>query len=200
MGKPPKNYLKRYNLVQFLGWTSFFLLSVINNFNIPGFPFLLLLVFQIAAILEILHARLSWVRSSVLTTFIQVFSRVAVVLILFYLFYTSLSSKTLIWGVSLITLAWGITEMVRYSFYFSQLMSWRVKPLSWMRYHFFMILYPMGVLGELLIIWSLIESFELVSWLQIVLFSVLVLIYLIFFPKMFGHMLKQRRNYLRNSE
>merc|ERR1711933_357526 len=51
--------------------------------------------------------------------------------------------------------AWTVTEVVRYSFYLSNLLGYVPYPLLWCRYSFFYLLYPLGVSGEL---WHLIPA------------------------------------------
>jgi hypothetical protein len=46
-------------------------------------------------------------------------------------------------------LAWSITEVVRYSFYFLNVLGTVPFPLAWLRYSLFTVLYPMGICGEM---------------------------------------------------
>merc|ERR1711983_450429 len=76
-----KIYLVTYNAIQTLGW-SYLLYQMVTHFTIGGSVDSLysstsrtLNIFQTGALLEILHAGLGLVRSSVQVTFQQVWSR-----------------------------------------------------------------------------------------------------------------------------
>jgi hypothetical protein len=45
-------------------------------------------------------------------------------------------------------LAWSITESIRYAFYACSLLGFQPKPLLWLRYNTFYILYPLGAGSE----------------------------------------------------
>ena len=164
-----------------------------------------LLFFQTCAVLEIVHAMLGMVKSNVLLTFMQVFSRVGIV-----------------WGViqpvkevhdqagfSMLLVAWTITEIIRYLFYTFLLMGISSHLLLWLRYTLFIVLYPLGVTGELVTIYyslspvrdSGLYSISLPNALNFSLNYHLVLIgtiplYVIFFPQLYFHMFAQRKKQL----
>ncbi len=94
-------------------------------------------------------------RAPFFTTFMQVFSRYAIV-----------------WGVTgpfpgvarggpfpayaSMLLAWAATEVVRYSYFALALASSAGRPpaaLHWLRYHAFFVLYPVGISSEAWLIW-----------------------------------------------
>lgn len=45
-------------------------------------------------------------------------------------------------------LAWSVTECIRYAFYACSLLGFAPKPLLWLRYNTFYILYPLGASSE----------------------------------------------------
>lgn len=51
-------------------------------------------------------------------------------------------------------LAWSLTEIIRYSFYASNLAGYEPKFLLWLRYTTFYILYPLGAGSEAFLIYS----------------------------------------------
>ncbi|POI36232.1 hypothetical protein CIB84_000014, partial [Bambusicola thoracicus] len=57
-------------------------------------------------------------------------------------------------SVLLFVVAWTITEIIRYSFYTFSLLNHLPYLIKWARYTLFIILYPMGVTGELLTIYA----------------------------------------------
>jgi very-long-chain (3R)-3-hydroxyacyl-CoA dehydratase len=208
-------YLFSYNAVQFVGW-SFLLYEICNSiisnkhdkldmnqlYNDVSFT---LQIFQTGAALEILHAALGLVRSNVQITFQQVFSRLFITWGILHLLPTSRSSV----GVICLLFAWTITEMIRYSMYAIQLISSPPYFLTWLRYTFFIIAYPVGVSGELLCkytgFWEAKQSgilsinlpnswnFTFQFWMFI---GVLGCLYIPLFPPMYLHMFAQRRKIL----
>merc|ERR1711909_179473 len=107
-------------------------------------------IFQTGAVLEIFHAIFGLVRSSVQVTTQQVFSRVYVVWAILYMCPTSQLSM----GFPMLLFAWTITEIIRYSMYAIGQFSSPPYLLTWLRYTFFIIAYPAGVTGELLVAYS----------------------------------------------
>merc|ERR1712046_197518 len=53
-----------------------------------------------------------------------------------------------IW-VKMMCVCWCITEVVRYLFYALGVVGLKIPPVTWLRYSMFPILYPLGVAGEL---------------------------------------------------
>lgn len=86
-----------------------------------------------------------------MTTLMQVLSRLLLVWGVNYLFpeiHTHGSYTTMI-------IAWCIAELVRYSFYAFNLKNGSVPAIiSWARYNFFLVLYPLGVSSELMMIYQ----------------------------------------------
>ena len=94
---------------------------------------------QTAAIMEVLHCMVGIVRSGVVTTAVQVASRLG---ILWGVLYTTPEVQGNPAIVSLLA-AWALTEPIRYSFYTFQLLKLPVPaPLLWIRYSLFIIAYP----------------------------------------------------------
>jgi len=160
-----------------------------------------LFLFQTMAILEIIHPIVGLVKTSVITTMFQVSSRLFI-----------------IWGVLgpvprtqhsigfiLLLTAWSITEILRYSYYaFSQL---NMAPyvLTYLRYTLFIVLYPIGVTGEIMSIiraLPIVKDTDLYSWgmpnswnISLNYYYVLILVlpaYVIIFPQLYSHMFRQR--------
>jgi hypothetical protein len=105
------------------------------------------MVVQTAAVLEILHSILRLVRSPVLSAIIQVSSRV--LLLWPYTFRSKTAQQH--WSLYLMVLSWCLVEVVRYIFYGLKALKIDVpKPFMWLRYSLFIVLYPSGILGEIL--------------------------------------------------
>lgn len=213
-----KLYLLAYNGLLTVGWAVILVRTVLyvvdhgaswvadgTVVTMPGLYDNLrwwLQVFQTAAFLEIVHAALGMVRSGLFTTLMQVFSR------LFVLWgimegVTGVTSST---GVLLVSLAWSITEVVRYAFYFFALMGAVPYLIKWCRYTFFYILYPIGVLGELMLMftalpvmqasqqWSLsLPNHYNMAFSYYYFTAFLMFLYIPLFPQLYGHMIQQRK-------
>ena len=147
-------WLKVYNALQFVGWATFFIAAANHGFAVEGWVLWLLNLVQLAALLEIAHAALGWVRSPVMATLPQVASRVLVLMLINFIDRGQLIHLANIDGIQLCAFAWGFTETVRYG-YFSLLLTARVpRWLTWLRYSTFIVLYPTGVTGEVLVMLS----------------------------------------------
>merc|ERR1712080_332796 len=101
-------------------------------------------------VLEIVHPMLNMVRASVGSTAVQVFSRILVVSVLNM---TDISKNKDDWYGTFfpacLIIAWTVTEFIRYSFFGLNLLNIQFWPLKWCRCTFFIVLYPLGVTGEL---------------------------------------------------
>ncbi|CAG9533308.1 unnamed protein product [Cercopithifilaria johnstoni] len=162
-------------------------------------------IFQTAAVLEIVHAAARFVRSPVGTTAMQVFSRVS---LLWLILYKVVSAQASI-GVLFLLIAWSMTEVVRYSYYGLALINAVSNFHTWLRYSLFIVLYPLGVTGELLVILAALPEVSAKKHLSVEMpnianigFSfwwylvVYMILYIPGFPQMYMYMLKQRKKVL----
>ena len=97
---------------------------------------------QTAAILEIFHSLFRFVRSPLVPTTIQVASRIVV---LWGFTKVSTDAQTDVTSLTLMVLSWSAVEIIRYNFYFLQLLLGKENvpyALFWLRYSAFMLLYP----------------------------------------------------------
>jgi hypothetical protein len=174
-------YLLAYNVYQSMGWGSA-LIAVLTSTDKAtlwaqvgtnlGF-------FQHLGMMEVLHSAVGITRSSPALTFIQIFSRFMVVALLNS---CPGQIKADTWVIPMMLTAWCIADFTRYVFYCFGLARdiagsvrslavamklLKVKsvvvaddpvfkipyPLVWIRYSLFIVLYPTGVFGELMVIW-----------------------------------------------
>lgn len=176
---------------------------------------------QSLAVLEVVHASLGLVRSSVITTIMQVFSRLQLVWLLFPSVPASRDSVALFTCVA----AWSCAELLRFPFFavqqLLQLVEFMQKDptplevpvlLKWLRYSGFTVLYPIGITSEVFCMCSslgvLKESSELGHYpspmpnklnFEVNLYWAYLLLLGLYVPgsvQLYGHMLKQRRKYL----
>lgn len=188
-----KAYLKFYNTFLSLLWAIVLFYFVWNKGQLNYVNLILLNIAQGAALLEIAHAALGWVRSPVFTTAIQVSSRIFILILINLLFGKEIPHYFGINGLHLAIGAWSVTEIIRYAYYLMLLLKKELKWLTFCRYTFFIVLYPIGVTGELLILWSWATQggFGFYQW-EIWFMGVVAVLYILFFPQMYRHMWKQR--------
>lgn len=192
MTTPVKYYLAAYNLVAFGAWAVFLGSYFASGYVMTPSCLLLLNIAQGMALLEIIHVLLKWVKSPIVSTIVQVFSRI-LVLVLINIFIKSdplpIATNT---GIIIISLAWGITELVRYSLYFLQLFGKQPAFLLWMRYSFFVVLYPLGVTGE----WAILVTPLITDGITLSVYTVFLVIaaiaYIYYFPVLYKYMWRQR--------
>ncbi|MDB5229116.1 MAG: hypothetical protein JWN78_3309 [Bacteroidota bacterium] len=188
-------YLIAYNLIQFGGWIVILLFILFKPLSV--FPYLY--AFQILALLEILNVRMKWTKSGLFHTIMQVFARIIILLMIHVLasyihFVRSWISLKDIFIV-MIT-AWAISEVIRYSYYVTQLLKKEIKLITWLRYHAFIICYPVGFICELYLICVLIKFENNISLSSLLV--ILIIIYLVGFPVLYLHLLKQQKKKIKS--
>jgi very-long-chain (3R)-3-hydroxyacyl-CoA dehydratase len=215
-------YLFWYNVVQAFGWTYILYSTIYRLATIPqpekslwyhiSVP---MMIFQYAALLEILHAILGIVHTSVFLTFFQVLSRVGLVFVA-----GQFPETTETWFFVMMVLSWAITEVIRYWFYALKLPIINKCPafLVWLRYTTFIVLYPTGVIGELSVLFgaynqlsgmpdqerykvysiSLPNAWNFSFYFYYLLIGAMAM-YPFIFPQLYLHMFAQRRKTLGSS-
>ncbi|KAL7879985.1 hypothetical protein SRHO_G00022390 [Serrasalmus rhombeus] len=161
--------------------------------------------FQTFAVLEVGHCAIGIVRTSVIVTGVQVCSRIFMV----WFITNSIRQVQNQESVILFLVVWTVTEITRYSFYTFKLLNHLPYFIKWARYNLFIVMYPLGVIGELMTIYAALPyvrrsgmyslrlpnkynvSFDYYYFLIIVMLS-----YIPLFPQLYFHMLRQRRRVL----
>lgn len=212
---PSTMYLLFYNAAQAVGWTVLtgkiiwhcsFHDSYVGLYDEVK---LFLNIFQTAAVLEVIHIVVRIVRSNPVMTAAQVMSRLFLTWGILWLVPESRSQV----GVLLMMLAWCIAEVIRYCFYTMALVGDVSYFIQWARYTLFIVLYPVGVLGELLCIYCALPYVRHRGTLSISLpnaanfgfdysymMVTIMLSYIPFFPQLYMHMLAQRRKIIGGEE
>lgn len=198
----PKKWLIAYNSVSTSLWSivlfnALFLAALLGQPYLFDKTSLILTAVQCCAVVEIVNAATGAVKSPIFTTVSQVFSRLLIVLGIFQVLPESPANYH--WVYFTLTVSWGVTEVVRYSYYAANLMDPQAVPrqLTWLRYSLFYVLYPTGVALEMSIIYlSLGEAERVVgSWYSWFLFAVLFT-----YPPglytLYTYMIRQRRKVL----
>lgn len=135
-------YLIFYNLLQFCGWSAVLFTGRLD----------LLMWFQTIQLLEVVHCLVGFVKSSAIQTFMQILSRIIIVWVALVPF----PETRLTLGFYLILWAWPLAETTRYIYYALNLLKLNLYIVTWLRYTLFIGLYPLGVSGELLILYKLL--------------------------------------------
>ncbi|XP_016345562.1 very-long-chain (3R)-3-hydroxyacyl-CoA dehydratase 1-like [Sinocyclocheilus anshuiensis] len=161
--------------------------------------------FQTFALLEVGHCAIGIVRTSVIVIGVQVCSRIFMV----WFITNSIRQIQNEESVILFVVVWTITEITRHSFYTFNLLNHLPYFIKWARYNMFIVMYPLGLIGELLTIHAALPyvrrsgmyslrlpnkynvSFDYYYFLIIVMLS-----YIPLFPQLYFHMLRQRRRVL----
>lgn len=204
-------YLCLYNFLQVLGWSHILVQLVLHYVQGNSTDTLweavklALIVFQNAAVLEVVNVAAGLVKSNLVITVFQVASRVMVVCGV--LLPTPTAPKS--YGLPLLLLAWSVTEVIRYSYYALNILNIVPFFLIWCRYTFFIALYPIGVTGELLCFYaaqsyvgeSQLWSYSLPNALNFAfsyqyMLICIMLSYIPLFPRMYLHMFSQRKKVL----
>lgn len=163
-------------------------------------------IVQTMAVMEIVHAAVGIVRSPIVSTLMQVSSRLWLVWAINVLCPVTRYQ----FGFPLMVASWGLVEVPRYSFYALNLYNVVPNVLFFLRYHLFMVLYPSGVLGEVLCMISSLGYLSTGAYsiqlpnthnISISLYVIVILVLLTYIPGlpiMYSHMLTQRnRAYLK---
>jgi very-long-chain (3R)-3-hydroxyacyl-CoA dehydratase len=147
----------------------------------------------------------------------QVWSRIAIVWGPLYLFPSVAQSPFF----TTLLLAWGITEVVRYTYFALLLSTGRVPDfLVWLRYNLFFVLYPVGAGSEMVMCWLAARGPGKGTPWEVAMYLLLILHYpfgerqqasnskhglsltktcVTGFPPLYTHMIKQRRKIMRES-
>ncbi|KAF7494385.1 Very-long-chain (3R)-3-hydroxyacyl-CoA dehydratase 2 [Sarcoptes scabiei] len=217
--QPPfvKHYLAFYNLVQFCGWGFGLILAL--KFMLFSKPYshrllwehcsMIISIFQTLQLMEVVHAAIKFVPSNPIQTFIQIFSRLMLV---WGILVPIVDARDSI-GVPMLLIAWSIAECTRYIYYALNIYDAVPYLSTWLRYSLFIVLYPLGVSGELLTTYAALAPIRRMKFLSLELPNALnisfyydiycilfMLSYVHFFPQLYLYMMHQRKKILSNSQ
>ncbi|KAI8636128.1 tyrosine phosphatase-like protein [Parasitella parasitica] len=197
-----KFYLIAYNFASLAGWAFVLFLALAQIVstgsykNVFEVTWPVLIVIQSTALFEIVHALLGWVRTPIITTVMQVFSRIFLIWAVNFPFPQIHSH----WSYATMVISWSIAEIVRYSYYATNLVSTVPGSITWARYTFFLVLYPTGISSELIMIYQCLPHVK-AAWgdLYYYAYIAVILLYAPGSPVMYNHMRIQRNKYLKES-
>ncbi|KAG5408964.1 hypothetical protein IGI04_005283 [Brassica rapa subsp. trilocularis] len=217
-----KSYLFAYNFLQASSWTISLLSivsSVLSNKTINGGAYsaagYLISVIQAAAVLEVLHGAIGIVPSGFLSPLMQWSGRTHFILAIVgqinevFTLGSALLVQDSPW-LAITLVAWCIGEMIRYPHYALTCLGRCPYWLTYLRYTGFIIIYPTGLVGELLIMYkalphvkerNLYANFFSVfpfSYYQFLL--AVLLVYPFLWLKLYLQLFKQRKSKLGKAE
>ncbi|KAJ1650260.1 hypothetical protein IWQ61_008890 [Dispira simplex] len=203
--RPVQVYLLAYNVVSATSWAWLLWVTMITLatsgwshqavYDAVVGP---LTMIQFSMLLDVVHAVLGFVRTPIVTSIIQVASRVLIVVLTLQWF--NVPAVTQSTAVSTMLIAWSATEVVRYSYYALNLLGMQSDLLTWARYTFFFVLYPLGAGSEATLLYKTLPTVKLYSVLLYITFWFLLTLYLPLFPQMYFHMIGQRKKVLQRSK
>jgi very-long-chain (3R)-3-hydroxyacyl-CoA dehydratase len=133
---------------------------------------------QSLMVLDIVHVLLKLAAGSVVTTFLQIVSRLYVAWVVL-----PAQDSLPVWNYVMFV-AWSLAEVIRFQYYVRK----NSSGLLFLRYNAFIVLYPMGVLtGELPLLWR--DYTTRGRWINIPIMA----LYIPFFPYLYWHMLVLRK-------
>lgn len=192
----PNKYLIAYNSISASLWSIVLFNTVFLGATV-GQPYVFektnktTTIIQTLAVIEIFNSLVGLVRSPLFTTFTQVLSRLLLVWGIHQ--YLPNSPANFHWCYITLCLSWSITEIIRYSYYASNLTGGVPYFLTWLRYTTFYVLYPTGVASEVyLIILSLNEAGFYYGWVL----RIILVVYIPGFYMLYTYMIKQRKKVL----
>ncbi|KAK6533499.1 hypothetical protein TWF694_002438 [Orbilia ellipsospora] len=153
---------------------------------------------QTLAAMEIVHALAGIVRTPLMTTVVQVSSRLNLVWPVLHLCPNSMRTSS---AYTSMIIAWAISEVIRYSYYARNLQG---EPPAWLtnlRYNAFFILYPVGILSEAWEIYGSLGELDQVS--GMVALMERVVLYGSYVPGayvMYTHMMHQRKKMMKGKK
>ncbi|KAK6455362.1 tyrosine phosphatase-like protein [Scheffersomyces xylosifermentans] len=198
----PKKWLIAYNSISASLWSIVFFNTVFLGVSL-GQPHLfdytnkVTTAIQTLAVIEIYNSATGLVKSPLFTTATQVFSRLLIVWGICQLLPQSPANTH--WVYITLSLSWSITEIIRYSYYASNLRSPDAVPhwLTWLRYTTFYVLYPTGVFSETYMVYLSLDEASAVfgPWFKWLLVFILFT-YIPGFYMLYTYMIKQRKKVL----
>ncbi|KAL5612645.1 hypothetical protein BROUX41_004260 [Berkeleyomyces rouxiae] len=190
-------YLVAYNLASLVAWMTV-LGRVVAILGLRGPVFVYSVAgewtkwTQTLALMEVVHAMTGIVRTSPLTTLMQVASRIL-----------------LVWGVvdqypflarnlpySTMLLAWSATEVIRYGYFVMSLLGSEPPSVVWLRYSTFYVLYPIGILSECSMIKDAIVPARTLGPVPPLVYYVILAVYVPGSYILYTHMMSQRKKVL----
>ncbi|EGV65007.1 PTPLA-domain-containing protein [Yamadazyma tenuis] len=196
----PHKWLITYNSISTSLWTIVLFNSVFLGIAL-GQPLVfektnkINTLIQTVALVEVVNAATGIVRASLFTTGMQVYSRLLVVWGIWQFLPESPANDH--WSYISVTIAWALSEIVKYSYHASSLMGNVPYWLAFIRYTAFIVLYPVGVGSEMLIMYLSLDVARAVAGDLMYYFLIINLaFYIPALVHLYTHLLRQRKKVL----
>lgn len=195
-----KSYLIAYNVFSVLAWLAILIEDAVDL--LPGgyyhtgaytdYPHKLLVITQtLNVVLELIHTFIGLVPTPVSALIPQFTARCVIAWGIAWYVPESVGNYSLFFAAFLV--AWGVTEIFRYSFYAAKQLGHVPHWLVWIRYSTFIVMYPYGLVTEP---WVLYQTLPHVSGVYYWLLAVGSILYIPGFIYLYGYMFKQRNRAL----
>ncbi|RKO93861.1 protein-tyrosine phosphatase-like protein [Blyttiomyces helicus] len=102
------------------------------------------------------------------------------------------------WAFSTMVAAWGIAEVIRYTYYALNITGSKPVWLLWCRYNFFLVLYPIGAGSEWILLLKVHTPAYAMDTNLSYLFGLIGLLYPHGLKRMYCYMMDQREKYLNS--
>ncbi|CCG81038.1 Protein tyrosine phosphatase [Taphrina deformans PYCC 5710] len=190
-----KKYLVLYNTCEAVLWAAvlarLFFVGRIAGYRAAHDEVSTFLIWvQTSAALEVVHVALGLVPSPLLTTIMQVASRLLLVWGIDYLFPQVTSNSV---AFSSMVTAWSITEILRYSYYAINLQGTVPEALMWLRYTLFYVLYPLGAGSECWLVYQSLDEAAKLSPIYKLVLQIILVTYIPGFYFLYTYMIAQRK-------
>ena len=198
-----QTYVTTYNLAQWANWSRIMYslvqsqFSMSNNLDLSSSITHMVILSQSLCFLETLHCALNLTKGSAVTSFSQFIGRNAVL----FGFVVPLQQTNV--AVFYMYLAWAISEVIRYPFYAFSTLKMDFFPIVYLRYTTFIVLYPIGVMSELSVLY---QAFPIATadprywmfggYIKFIMLPYMIYAYGVAFPQIFRYLLKTRKQAL----
>ncbi|CAN8101913.1 unnamed protein product [Discula destructiva] len=196
-------HLIAYNSIFALLWSFIFAQTArtaVNNGLDRVYPVLRIPVLftQTAAFMEVFHALIGLVHAPVLTTFVQVAGRCTVLWIVLEVYPSAAWSAF----YTFMLLAWSAADVIRHLYFATRLVGGhQYSRLTWLRYSAFYVLYPVGIVSEMAVVYLAIsEAWSLGYRGHAWGYMLAATLYIPAAPTLFNHMRRQRRKVLASKQ
>lgn len=150
---------------------------------------------QTLALVEVVNAATGVVRASLFTTGMQVYSRLLVVWGMWQFLPNSPANEH--WSYISVSIAWALSEIIKYSYHATSLRGDVPYWLVYLRYTCFIVLYPIGVGSEMLIMYLSLDESKKVGGDLLYYFIIINLVFYIpALVHLYSHLLRQRKKVL----
>ena len=195
-----QSYLVFYNGVSTVVWAYIFvncLCHVSRDLAVgsidptfTGFPHKVLVYSQLTnSALEVTHIIMGLVKAPLGTTILQSMARLIITLGICRALPESPGNFDP-YAFNGLTLAWSLTEIIRYGFYMVKLVATPPYWLLWLRYSLFIVLYPVGLVSELCVVYQSLPFTQGTGHRWLLIFTLLS--YIPGFLLLYTYMFKQR--------